>query len=311
MISFKECPYINRPSARFCGGCGESLTSPPPETTTKISKVREQINEYIFGFPPSLRPEDIAKCLKDEMEKQRVPFPTKIIVPNCYKVKLSSEDYNRFKGFGDRLEELSEELEHLAKQKGYRLRGEITIEFIRSHHIMCHPTVESKGEGQKNRRNQKVLAYDSSRVPLSTVSWLPKMPLLKVLDQIEEQFLIMEDKIRFFFGGTVDPVDIFKKRKYNLYKNENNLIIPDVYEVRLSEQDYHYLKSIEKRLDVDVEQELSSDLEDFAKRRGYMWLGGRIKITLKSSLFQRKLSVKSGSITIKTRKLSLGQQTFP
>jgi hypothetical protein len=305
MITFQICTTKNRPSARYCRDCGELLTSPPPEKTTKISF--SKVREYIFGSPPSLGPGDIAKYLKDEMKKKRLPFYTKVIVPNYYKVKLSSEDYNRIKRFGNRLEELCEELEHLAKQKCYTLLGKIHIKFIRSHHIMPSPVVKS--EVEKNEGGQKSTGCHVSGVPLSTTSPPPKnttkMPFLKVLlDQIEEQFSIIETRFRFWCGGTLEPKDVFNLVKMEMYHEvyEVSSLIPDVYEVSLSEQDYDYLKGIEDRLKLDVGQELSSDLEDFAKRRGYIWPSGRIKVTLKPSLFKRKPVVRSGIKTIRTRK---------
>ena len=91
----------------------------------------ERLVEGAFAkaFRSGLQPVELGRRLSREMDLQRTVGVHGLIVPNQFKVALSSDDAERFASFSDALvRELSEAVREHARDEGYHFVGPVLVE---------------------------------------------------------------------------------------------------------------------------------------------------------------------------------------
>ncbi len=105
------------------------MSNPIDSLEKKFEQFIERPLMRLFGG--RLEPSDIAKHLSRALEDERQVFSGKLIGPNLYQVKLSTEDAESFKSYQETLrQDLSDYLIDLAQRRGITLLGRPEIEFL-------------------------------------------------------------------------------------------------------------------------------------------------------------------------------------
>lgn len=163
-------------------------------------------------FGGRLEPADIAKHLSRAMEDERQIFSGKLIGPNLYEVKLSTEDAEHFKSYETTLrQDLSDYLVDLAGRRGITLLGRPEIRLLptpgmgRGEIDVAAQLVDRSGEGQHTRQFTQPLQAVVTDEPqqMTASAWLEikdrvvalNQPFLTLGRSIDNEIILEADDV--------------------------------------------------------------------------------------------------------------------
>lgn len=156
------------------------MANPFAQLEKQFERFIERPLQRLFGG--RLEPADIAKHLSRAMEDERQIFSGRLIGPNLYEVRLSTEDQAHFKSYEATLrQDLSDYLVDLAERRGITLLGRPEIRMLPTEELkrgdiqVSAQLVDRAGETQHTRQFTVPLqAVDAPEEPaeMAAPAWL-------------------------------------------------------------------------------------------------------------------------------------------